>query len=122
MILVDSCGWLEYFSEGKRAERYAGALEDAANLVVPTVCLYEVFKKLLTERGEDTALTAAAAMNAGRVVELTAPIALFAARVGFDHKIPFADSIILATARTYGARVYTQDAHFRGLPDVEFFE
>ena len=122
MILVDSCGWLEYLSDGKRAEAYAAAVKDVANLLVPTVCIYEVFRKLLTERGEDAALTAAAAMTMGRVVDLTLPVALVAARIGTDHKIPFADSVILATARAHAARVYTQDGHFRGLSDVEFIE
>ncbi|MFA6034132.1 MAG: type II toxin-antitoxin system VapC family toxin [Myxococcota bacterium] len=122
MNIVDSCGWIEYLSNGSRAEAYAKPLEDTQNLIVPTVCLFEVFKKVLVERGEDAAMQAASLMQNGSVIGLDTSIALEAARLGREHKLPFADSIILATAELHDAVVWTQDAHFRGLGRVNFIE
>lgn len=120
MNLVDSCGWLEYFADGPQADFYAPALEAPASLIVPTICLLEVFKRVLQQRGEDAALQAAAAMHQGLVVPLDASLALRAARISNDLKLPLADSVILATARTYLAVIWTQDAHFQGLEGVRY--
>jgi predicted nucleic acid-binding protein len=120
MNLVDSCGWLEYLAGGKNAEFYASALENESQLVVPVICIYEVFKKVLKERGEDQALQAAALMHRGLVAELDAGLALEAARLGHLHKLPLADSLVLATAQKYKAILWTQDAHFKGLDGVRF--
>ena len=114
---MDSSGWLEYLAGTSRAELYASAIEDADNLVVPVICLYEVFKKVLREAGEDAALRVAAAMQAGTVVELDASLALDAAR----HPLPLADSLIYATAQRHGATLWTQDEHMEGLPGVRYF-
>jgi len=120
MNLVDSCGWLEYLAGGKNAEFYASALENESQLVVPVICIYEVFKKVLKERGEDQALQAAALMHRGLVAELDAGLALEAARLGHLQKLPLADSLVLATAQKYKAILWTQDAHFKGLDGVRF--
>ena len=122
MNLVDSCGWLEYFAEGPHADFYAAALENPSSLLVPTICLLEVFKRVLQQRGEDAALQAAAAMHQGVLVPLDATIALRAARLSNDLKLPLADSVILATARTYLGVIWTQDAHFKGLEGVRYAE
>jgi predicted nucleic acid-binding protein len=122
MNLVDSCGWLEYFADGPQADFYAAALEDPGSLLVPTICLLEVFKRVLQQRGEDAALQAAAAMHQGLLVPLDASLALRAARLSNDLKLPLADSVILATARAYDAVIWTQDAHFKGLEDVRYPE
>jgi len=122
MNLVDSCGWLEYFADGPNADFYAAALEDPGSLLVPTICLLEVFKRVFQERGEDAALQAAAAMHQGLIVPLDASLALRAARISSDLKLPLADSVILATARTYLALIWTQDAHFKGLEGVRYTE
>lgn len=122
MNLVDSCGWLEYFADGPQADFYAGALEDPGSLLVPTICLLEVFKRVLQQRGEDAALQAAAAMHQGLIVPLDAGLALGAARISSDLKLPLADSVILATAQTYHAVIWTQDAHFKGLEGVRYTE
>ena len=122
MNLVDSCGWLEYFAGGPRAELYASAIEDTATLVVPTVVILEVFKRVLQQRGEVAALLVAAAMQQGNVVDLDTPTALGAATLGVAHGLPLADSVILATSRTRGALVLTQDVHFRGLAGVRYCE
>ena len=121
MNLVDSSGWIEYFAEGSNAKRFSKPIEDVESLIVPTICLTEVFRFILREDSEGNALQAAAAMQQGRVIELNASLSLFAAKLGLDHSLPLADSIIYATARSQKATVWTQDADFDGLPDVKFF-
>ena len=122
MNLVDSCGWLEYFADGPNADFYAPALEDPGTLVVPTICLFEVFKRILQQRGEDAALQAAAAMHQGEIVPLDATMALKAARLSHDLKLPLADSVILATAQTHSAVIWTQDVHFKDLEGVRYID
>jgi toxin FitB len=122
MNLVDSCGWLEYFANGPNADFYAAALEDTGTLLVPTICLLEVFKRIHQQRGEDAALRAVAAMHQGLVVPLDASLALRAARVSSDLKLPLADSVIVATAQSYLGIIWTQDAHFKGLESVRYIE
>ena len=120
MNLVDSSGWLEYFADGRNTRFFAPALEDTENLIVSTINIYEVFKRVLQQRGEDSALRAAALMHQAGVVDVTSPIAMDAVKLSTDLKLPMADSLILATARSCGAILWTQDAHFDGLPNVKF--
>jgi len=120
MNCVDSCGWLEYFADGKKASFYAKAVEDVGSLVVPTIVLIEVFKRIVQQRDEASALQAVAAMQQGRVVDLDAELALAAAMLGMRHGLPLADSVILATTRAAEAVVWTQDVRFRDLPGVRF--
>ena len=120
MNVVDSSAWLEYFADGPNAAFFAPAIEQTAKLLVPTICLYEVFKRVLQQRGEGPALQAIALMQQGAVVDLDGPIALTAARISSELKLPMADSLVLATARHHQAAVWTQDADFEGLPDVQF--
>jgi len=121
MNIVDSSGWLEYFAGGRNASRFAAPLKDLDSLIVPAVSIYEVFKVLLREAGEDAALQAASAMHRGRVVDLTAPLAMAAAQLSLEHSLPMADSIILASARAHEAVVWTQDIDFKGLANVKYF-
>jgi predicted nucleic acid-binding protein len=120
MNVVDSSAWLEYFADGPAAGFFAPAIEDAAKLIVPTVSVYEVFKRVLQQRSENAALTAVAVMQQGEVVDLTASLALSAATLSAAHKLPMADSIMYATARAFGATLWTQDADFEHLPRVRF--
>ena len=120
MNLVDSSGWLEYFADGRNARFFAPALEDTENLIVSTINIYEVFKRILQQRGEDAALQAVALMHQAGVVDVTSPIAMDAVKISTELKLPMADSIVLATARTCGAILWTQDADFEGLPNVNF--
>lgn len=120
MNLVDSCGWLEYFADGGKASFFAPAIEDMDRLIVPSLCLFEVFKRVLQQRSEQDALRAAAVMRQARVVDLNDSLALSAARLSVDCKLALADSIILCTARQHGATLWTQDAHFASLPDVRY--
>ena len=121
MNVVDSSGWLEYFADGPNADRFADPLGNVAELLVPSITLYEVFKIVCRQRGEDAALQAVAMMQQGRVIELSSSIALLAAKLSLDVKTPMADSIILATAQTHDAVLWTQDDDFEGLPGVRYF-
>ena len=119
--VVDSSAWLAYLADEPGADRFAAAIEDTAALVTPAVCILEVFKVVLRERGEGDALQAAALMQQGRVIDLDATLALSAAKLGVDHKLPLADSIVYATATLVGGIVWTQDDDFDGLADVKYF-
>ncbi len=122
MNLVDSCGWLEYLADGPNAGFFAGPLENQEKLLVPTICITEVFKRVLQQLGEDAALHSAALMQQGHVVDLDSTIAVEAARLGHKYNIPLADGIILATAYLHKAVIWTQDADFKGLKDVKYKE
>lgn len=121
MNVVDSCGWLEYFTDGPNAREFALPLGDLSTLVVPVLTIYEVFKVVLRERGESDALQAAAVMRKGNVVDVTTNLAMSAAVLSLKHHLPMADSLVLATAQAYGATVWTQDADFQSLPGVKYF-
>ena len=120
MNVVDSSAWLEYFANGPNASYFAPAVEKTADLIVPSLTIYEVFKRILVQRDEGLALQAVAAMQQGQVVDLDANIALLAARVSVENKLPMADSVILATAGIFDAELWTQDADFKGLPSVNY--
>lgn len=120
MNVVDSSGWLEFFADGPNAAFFAATVQDTARLVVPTLSVLEVFKRVLQQRGEDAALHAAAAMQQGEVVDLTLPIAIEAARLGRGLKLPLADSVMLATARFYRAVLWTQDSDFKDIEGVKY--
>jgi len=122
MNVVDSSGWLEYFADESNAEFFAPAIENAADLVVPTIGIYEVFKRVHQQRGEDAALRAVMVMMQGRVIDLDAALALNAAKISLNLKIPMADSIMLATARAHDATLWTQDEHFKHISDVQYVE
>jgi predicted nucleic acid-binding protein len=119
--LVDSSAWLSYFADDELSAVFADPIEKTEELIVPTVCLYEVFKRVLQQRGEDAALQAAALMQQGTVVELSGQIALTAAQLGIAHKLAMADSLILATAKYFNAVLWTQDSDFQGLENVHYF-
>jgi predicted nucleic acid-binding protein len=120
MNIVDSSGWLEYFAEGENAGFFAPAIEDTGNLIVPVISIYEVFKRLLQSRGIDVAEIRIADVLKGEQVDLTAPLALSAAQISVEYKLPMANSLILASARLYDATLWTQDEHFRDIPGVKF--
>ena len=122
MNVVDSSGWLEYFTGGENASFFAPAIQDVENVVVPTVSIYEVFKRILIEKDRTDALEAVAIMYDGRVVDLDREIALIAADLSYELKLPMADSIILATARANKATLWTQDEHFKDLEGVKYVE
>jgi predicted nucleic acid-binding protein len=118
--VVDSSGWLEYLANGKNVDFFAPAIEATSQLVVPTLSLYEVFKRLLQQRGEEPALQAVALMHQARVVDLDAHLALAAARLSLELHLPLADSVMLATSRAVGATLWTQDEDFEGKEGVRY--
>jgi predicted nucleic acid-binding protein len=122
MNVVDSSGWLEYFGKGPNGEFFAPVIKASNQLVVPTISMYEVYKRIVLQRDEEEALSAIGWMNVGLVADLTREIALTAADLSVEHQLPMADSIILATARANNATLWTQDEHFKALPDVKFVE
>ena len=120
MNVVGSSGWLEFFADGSHAGFFARPITDTERLIVPTISLLEVFKRVLQQRGENAALQAVAHMRQGNVIALDADIALAAAHLGVLHKLPLADSVMLATARRHGAVLWTQDADFEGIEGVRY--
>jgi len=115
--VVDSSGWMEYIASSELASHFEPAILDVENLVVPVITIYEVFKKILRERGENGALQVASFMMNGQVVDLGASLALESAR----HRLPLADSIIYGTTLRFEATLWTQDEHFKDLPHVQYF-
>lgn len=122
MNLVDSSGWLEYFSGGENADFFTSAIEDINNLIVSTINIYEVFKKVLVEKDENAALQVIAVMQQAEVKDINSQISLFAARLSYENKLPMADSLILATARANKAILWTQDSDFKDFSDVQYIE
>ncbi len=120
MNVVDSSGWLEYFANGSNADFFSEPIERTSELLVPTISIYEVFKRVLQQRGEGEALRAIAFMQTGKLVDLTSTIALHAAKLSADLKIPMADSVMLVTARELGAMLWTQDSDFENIEGVRY--
>lgn len=122
MNLVDSSGWLEYFVDGKNAGHFAPVIKNTEKLIVSTINIYEVYKKVISERDEDNALQAAAMMQQAKVIEVTSSIAVQAAKASYLYKVPMADCLIYMTAREHNAMIWTQDADFKDLEGVQYFE
>jgi len=120
MNVVDSSAWLEYFADGPNADDFAEVIADTEALLVPTITIFEVFKRIRAQRDAEDALRAVSQMRRGQVVDLDGDLAIMAAELSAYARLPLADSIILATARSAGATLWTQDADFDGLDDVEY--
>ena len=121
MNVVDSSAWLSYFAGDKNARFFANSIESVEKLLVPSITITEVFKSVLRQRNEEAALEVIAHMEQGTVIALDGELAINAAVLGVEHKLPLADSIIYATARKYDAVVWTQDEDFRDLENVKFY-
>ena len=122
MNLVDSSAWVEYFFSEPNASFFASTIEHTDDLLVPVICVYEVFKKINAVADEARALQAIAQMKQGRIVDVTEDIALSAALISLRHKLPMADSLIYATGKAHSATIWTQDEDFRDLPNVKYRE
>jgi len=120
MNLVDSCGWLEYLADDPNAGYFASAIENTEKLFVPTICILEVFKRVLQQRGEDAALQAVALMQQGNVVDLDVVIAISSAKIGHELKLPLADAVIVAMARVHNAIIWTQDSDLKDIEGVKY--
>lgn len=122
MNVVDSSAWLAYFADEPTADFFSDAIEDTELLITPSVCIYEVFKVVLRERGEDDAFVAIAAMQQGQVIDLDADLAIEAASVGIEEELAFADSVIYTITQRHSATLWTQDAHFSRKSRVQYME
>ena len=122
MNLVDSSGWLEYLADAKNAKLFAPAIEKTEELIVSTINIYEIYKKILLEKDENSAMQVIGLMQQAKVIEVSSTIAIQAAKLSYEQKIPMADSLIYITARQNNAIVWTQDADFKDLDGVRYFQ
>jgi toxin FitB len=122
MIIVDSSGWIEYFTNGPMAGTYEKYLENLQELCTPTIVFFEIFKFIKREKGEETALIAAGQIMKTEIIALDENLALYAAEISLKHSLPMADAIIYATALHKGCTLVTSDKHFEDLRDVIFLD
>jgi len=120
--LIDSSAWLEYFAETINSKPFIKPIENIKNIILPTIIIFEVFKKISTERGENEARIYITSMSNAHVIELDKELSLSASMISIEYKLGMADSIIYATALKYNATLWTQDADFKGLKNVKYFE
>lgn len=120
MNVVDTSGWLEYFEGGQNARKFFVPIKKTKELIVPTICIYEISKIILRESDENHLLQALAAIQKAKIVDLTPSLSTAAAKVSLKYKLPMADSIIYTTAKQFNATVWTQDIDFKDLPNVNY--
>lgn len=122
MNVVDSSGWLEYFADSENAAIFAPVIGDSDHLMAPAICIYEVFKRILTQSRLSTVQTHIGDMYIGHIVDIDGSLARSAAQLSAQEKLPTADSLILAVVRAHNAVLWTQDEHFKGLAGVQYIE
>lgn len=120
MNVVDSCGWLEYFANGANADFFALAIENAQDLIVPHIVVFEVSKRLRHLYGDSGEAQGMSFLEKGRLVGGDMALMRLAARAAKNHQLAMADAIIWQTAQTHHAQLYTQDIDLDGLPGVVF--
>ncbi len=121
MTVIDSSGWIEFFSEGPLASHYEKHLGSLSEIVVPTIVLYEVYKKYKRESGEQGALTAVFHMQKCRIVPLTEELSLEAADLSLQYGLAMADAIVYASALQEKAKLITSDKALKNLPQVVYY-
>lgn len=121
MHLVDTCGWIEWFSNGGLAETYHPLLQDADAVIVPTLVQFELYRWALREKDEATALLIVGHTESCRVVPMDTRLAILAAELATQHKLAMADAVVYATSLAHAVMLHTSDAHFEGLPSVRFY-
>lgn len=119
--VVDTSAWLAFFAGTDNADIFQSPITDTENLIVPSICIYELSKVILRESDEDHLLPVLATLQKGQVVTLDPVLATAAAKNSLHYKLPMADSIIFTTAQQYNALVWTQDNDFQHLPNVKYF-
>ena len=120
MIIIDSCGWLEWFTDGRLADQYQEYLADADNILMPAIILYEVYKILKREVGEEKALLAAGYMQGYPVIPLDDTLALSAADIALQEKLAMADAVIVATSRAHNCTIISSDADLKDQVNVHY--
>jgi len=119
--LVDTCGWIEWLTDGVLADEFAPFLQEASELIIPTTLQFELYKWAKREKGEVMAIEAIALTEQAKVIPLTTSLSLTAADIALKHKLSFADAIIYATAQQHDVLLITADDHFEHLADVTYF-
>ncbi len=122
MTIIDSCGWLEYFANGANADFFSNPIKDNSEIIVPTIILYEIWKKISRERGEDKAIELVAQLKRYKIIPLDEELSISAAKVSSENNFAMADSIIYATAKKYNAALWTQDSDFKDVENVKYIE
>jgi predicted nucleic acid-binding protein len=118
--VVDSSGWIEYFADGPRADTYAAHLADLTQIITPVIVVYEVYRWLRRQRGDEEAQEAVAQLAETQVVAVSSSLALAAADLSLAHGLAMADALIYAAARSNDAELITSDADFASLPGVTY--
>ena len=122
MNVVDSSAWLSYFAGDEKSKHFANPIENVKQLIIPSIILYEVFKCILREKNESSALQAVAHIQQGKIIQLDSILSIESAQIGHEYKLPLADSIIYAVTLKYDAILWTQDSHFAELEKVKYFK
>lgn len=122
MIIIDSCGWLEYFADGVNADFFSTPIKDNSEIIVPTIILYETWKKISRERGEDKAIELVAQLKRYKIIPLDEELSIAAAKISNENNFAMADSVIMATAKKYNATLWTQDSDFKDFENVKYIE
>lgn len=120
MIVIDSSGWIEFFTDGPLADEYAKRLRNLPSVVTPVIVLYEVYKRLKRDLSEDDALVAVSVMQRSRIASVNQQLALMAADLSLAHGLAMADALVLATAEAHGAELVTSDSDFAGITGVTY--
>jgi predicted nucleic acid-binding protein len=118
--VIDSCGWLEYFADNRNEVFFTKIIEQNDSIIIPIICIYEVYKRSLEQRNETDTNTAIDYMKQYKIIAPGIEIALLAAKLSKKYKLAMADSFILATAYEYEADVWTQDSDMKDLPNVHY--
>ena len=121
MIVLDSSAWLEFFGEGKFAKEVTTLLRRPDDVLTPTIAVYEVYKWMKRQRSDEFAEGAVVSMKKTRIVDLTESLAILAAELSVEHRLPMADAFMLATARAHDADLVTTDSDFAGIARVTVF-
>lgn len=122
MILIDTCGWIEWLTDGVLANQYEPYFQDIESIIVPTSVQFELYKWASRVKNKQEALKVIALTEQGKVIPLTTSLSLLAGDLAQEHKLSFADAIIYATAQNEQAELITSDDHFLNLPEVVYFK
>jgi predicted nucleic acid-binding protein len=120
--LVDTCGWIEWLTNGKLVEEFEKHLKDPSALIIPSLLQFELYKWVVKEKNMSTALEVIGITENGTVVPLDTSLALYAADLSQEHDLAMADAIIYATSLVHEAVLVTSDKHFKKLPNVKYIE
>jgi len=120
MNLIDSSGWFEYFIDSPYARHFIPVIENTEELIVSPLNYFEIYKRIRGVFGDDEANRAVGFLKNGRVIDINSSIAMHAAILSKIHHLHMADSILLATAQSEEAVLWTMDAYFKDIPGVQY--